>query len=510
MAGQSIGKASLVLGTKYAQLTAGLDKVYGRIQGFRNRVSAMAAGGFAGAAGGKLFADALETANHLADVGRQAKGIGAGTAEFMALGKAAERAGVQADEFGKLLGKMGTKNAAAQLGQGSAKALGLLGLQVEKIAGMRPDQQFVAIADAISKVADPSMQAYLATQFFEEEGAKLVPMLQKGGAELTAFIAKQKQLGTALGESDIAKLEKVKQAMPKVQAVFEGAWNKMVVAVAPLIEGIASRVTRLFERAQPGIDLFVHGFETVSLVVIAVFDEIAGVFDSIVATASDWVGTMFSGLDPAEQLDGIFKQMLHVWGTVYAYIGEVYRSIAAIGAMLASIWLEALRQATKALSDFLRMLNGIPAVQRLLGNSLGQLAGIGDAGAEELKKLSKAAEEFAGRNWFDPARAAQNAADFGKWVDKAMTRKKELEKPAVMPVVPVIPSTATNVLGAALQKGSKEEYSARVRAEFGGGQNAIFNRQLDAQKAANGHLAGIKGGIDTLNGKPAPAAAGVV
>jgi hypothetical protein len=74
------------------------------------------------------------------------------------------------------------------LGEGSDKVvqgLGRIGLSIEQIEAMSPDQQFLAIAEGIQHVEDPSQRAAAAMELFGKQGREMLPLLMKPLQELT-------------------------------------------------------------------------------------------------------------------------------------------------------------------------------------------------------------------------------------------------------------------------------------------------------------------------------------
>lgn len=499
MGQQSIGKASLVLSATHGRLKSGLDNAYAKVQGFKNRVSGVFAGGFAGALGGKLFAEALSTTKDLTDIGKRAKGIGAGTAEFMALGQAAQKAGVDAEQFGGLLGKMQAKLGGAALGGEAAKALGQLGIEIDSLKGKRPDEQFLLVADAIAKVPDASQQAFFATKLFEEQGVKLLPMLTQGSGKLQEFVDKQKKLGMALSETDMAKLMKVREAMPKVQAIFEGAWNKMVVALSPILAGVATRLTRLAERAQPFIDAVVRGFELFWEIADAALTEVGSAFDDIWDTVSGWLGDSLNGASAWQTVETIVVEVLKAISKGVAYVYQFGASVAAVGAVIVGAWLEAFDQVKHTIADIIRLTQKFTLAGQLLPELYEDAAKTVEK--TDWAKMGREMTDWAGRQWAGWDEMPNRLARIDGWFDRVLHKKKEFERKPKL----ADPRSGTAVkesFSAALEKGSKAEYSIKARFEMGA-QASIAKQQLDAQKAANGLLGGIAAGVKALADKPA-------
>src|SRR5262249_8014584 len=155
------------------------------------------------------------TATSLTDIGKRAASIGVASDQFMGLSAAAKRAGVDTDQFAMFLARGSGKIAAGS--KDVRTALDAVGLSIADLQGMSPDQQFITEADALARVADAGDRAHLAQQLWGKEFAKMLPVLQIGGGEMQKFVDKQKRMGLALSDTDMDKLMKVRQSMPKVQ-----------------------------------------------------------------------------------------------------------------------------------------------------------------------------------------------------------------------------------------------------------------------------------------------------
>jgi len=107
-----------------------------------------------------------------------------------------------------------------------------LGLSISDLQGQTPESQFLKIADAISKVSDPTRQAALALKVFGGAGQKLLPLLA-GGSEA---IAKMRKEGVSLGQtftSDMASgAAALDDELEKLSGAFEAVKNTIGEAVA--------------------------------------------------------------------------------------------------------------------------------------------------------------------------------------------------------------------------------------------------------------------------------------
>src|SRR6185312_13245074 len=100
----------------------------------------------------------------------------------------AKQNGVGIDQMSTALSK---KNQQLSLAGTGAKvpneALTALGLTIQQLKGLSPDQQFEVLADRISKLKSPADQARAAIDLFGRSGTELLPVLEQGAAGIEAM-----------------------------------------------------------------------------------------------------------------------------------------------------------------------------------------------------------------------------------------------------------------------------------------------------------------------------------
>ena len=102
----------------------------------------------------KLFADA---GSSLVDMSQR---TGASVEALSALKYAAEQSGASLDDFEKGLRKLSVNLTEAMQGSESAREMfAQLGLSWQQLSGMNPDQQFSAVATALSRIQNPAHKA---------------------------------------------------------------------------------------------------------------------------------------------------------------------------------------------------------------------------------------------------------------------------------------------------------------------------------------------------------------
>lgn len=489
--GASIGSASLILSANAQNLQAGLDGAYSKISAWKNSVTAnvskLDVGGLLGgaglgklggplaiAAGGlKLFGDAVASVKDLSKIGRQAQSLGVSSEAFMGLGLAAKKAGIELPQFGDLLGKMTAKVAGG--GAETEKALESLGLSVGQIRGMNATDQFLAIADGISKTHDAGTQAAAALGLFGRAGLGILPTLQQGGDKLRAFAAEQLKLGAALNGKDMAAVQKANAAIPKIEAAFTGLWNKIVVAMAPIIETVATAVGKVFQFVSPLLDWVARAYTAYAEVAVAVLGEIIDAITEVVSAIAEWVSALFDMGGKWPTIGQVITSVLEFIGKAGAYAFDVLKAGAGLVVVGLSLLVDAFGLVVRALKNVLETASLIPG-------SVGE--GF-KAAAEQAQRFQTGIEGAAAgmRNWGANAVLSfgQSAEGVGRFFDKLRNKKKETDAElANSPIIAAMDPAKVDKVGkdlknAAIIQGSKEDYSIRAKLFTDGKMQAQAN-----------------------------------
>jgi len=127
---------------------------------------------------------------------------------FSALQPEIENAGGSLDSFGSSLNKMSINLAKAAAGNKSAaSAFAAIGLSVDELKRLSPEQQFLKISTAISQLSTRGQQAAAATAIFGKGIVSLLPTLTKGGEALQSFVDEQVRLGLAMSADTVQYLD---------------------------------------------------------------------------------------------------------------------------------------------------------------------------------------------------------------------------------------------------------------------------------------------------------------
>jgi len=222
---------------------------------------------------------------------------------------------------------------AAQGSAGAGKALGLLGLSVQDLAGLSPDQQFKLLADRISKVRDPALRAALALDLFGKSGTKLLPLMSEGAAGIEAMQEEARQLGLTVSTETARDAAELNDALGTLWKVLKQGVFTIGGALAPTIKELTERIMRVVVSATAWIkenkELVVWALKVAAAVAVAGIAIIGlGYIISGIGAALGLVAGIIGGIGTAFGLIGA------AIGAILSPVGLVIAAIVALGGVL--------------------------------------------------------------------------------------------------------------------------------------------------------------------------------
>ena len=173
------------------------------------------------------------------EMAKKASRLGITSQSLKELSYAAELAGASADVMNDSLKTLQKNVGDAAMGTGEAAAsMKMLGLDVDKIAGMNVDDQFKTISEAISKIENPSLQAALAAKIFGESSQQLMDVIRGGNDALEENAKRLAHLQGTLDDSDNKAVADMYDAWTDVKMAMEGVWDQLAVLLAPALEAV--------------------------------------------------------------------------------------------------------------------------------------------------------------------------------------------------------------------------------------------------------------------------------
>ncbi|MDD5591384.1 MAG: phage tail tape measure protein, partial [Dehalococcoidales bacterium] len=153
----------------------------------------------------------------------------------------------------------------------SARAINDLGLSVDDLMGMDPEEQFMTILRAVAGVEDATLKAALAQDIFGKSGTDLLPILEDGVEGLENTMEKASDLGVVFDEEAAAKAANLNDQMTDMKEAMNGVKNAIGEELAPvfipLLEGMTNFITKIsdFMRDHPG---FITALEQIGLTLL--------------------------------------------------------------------------------------------------------------------------------------------------------------------------------------------------------------------------------------------------
>lgn len=192
------------------------------------------------AAGGAIAAFAEHSVHQFADMGdsieRMSIKTGMSTESVSALRVAAELGSGSLDQMGNAIKKMDVNLLKMEGSTKLAhKELGDLGLNIDKLKGMKPEDQFMALGNAIAKIQDPSLRAAKAVQIFGVAGLQLIPFFEKMGGNFDMLKQRATELGLVFDEKMAKNAEQMHTDFQLLGLVMESLAVKIGSALAPTL-----------------------------------------------------------------------------------------------------------------------------------------------------------------------------------------------------------------------------------------------------------------------------------
>ena len=244
---------------------ANLDKSLGTLKDQGADVAKALAGITAAAAAmGVAIVKTLGAAGDLVDAATR---LGVSAENLNRLQQAALLAGIGADTLNASVQRL-----SANIGEGLAKgtgpavdALTKLGLPIQEIARLRPDEQFQRIAERLNAIQNPAERTAAAMSLFGKQG----PAILQVANELEKVDRITKDIGFFVGEREIRALDEAGDAIDQLGIIWDAGIKKAVAELAPVILAIVNSIKEGIKQA--------GGFEGIWKSITSVLRTIANV-----------------------------------------------------------------------------------------------------------------------------------------------------------------------------------------------------------------------------------------
>jgi hypothetical protein len=134
-----------------------------------------------------------------------------------------------------------------------------LGINLQTLKGMTPEQQFWTIANAIAGVEDPTLKAALAVDIFGRSGTDMLPMLSESTEAIDAMRQQAHDLNLVFDKESAEAADAFSDAQETLKGALSGLGNVIAQVVMPdiqkLVEGLTNVVQKVGEwtKAHPEV-----------------------------------------------------------------------------------------------------------------------------------------------------------------------------------------------------------------------------------------------------------------
>jgi len=219
---------------KFEKKVDGAGKKMG---GFVKKAAAFAVGFLGARAAIRGVTDAMRD---LESLGRISKTLDVSPDFMRGIGLAAEDVGESFEKAEDLIKEFNIRLGEAGTGAGPAvNGLELIGVTLKDLEKLKPEEKFLKIADAISKISDKQKQIFIAGEFFGGAGEDMLALLNQGEAGLERFIQKARELGGPISQAELDQIHEANQAMKEVGAAIDGIAQTVAISLAPALTDAA-------------------------------------------------------------------------------------------------------------------------------------------------------------------------------------------------------------------------------------------------------------------------------
>jgi hypothetical protein len=241
-------------------------------------------------------------------------------------------AGSSLEGFEKAIRREQKTLAEAASGSKSARqAFADLGLDWKQLVQLSPEEQFLAVAEAISQIDDPGRRAAAALEVFGRGGAELLPLLTMGADGIRKLKAEADGLGLTMTTQNAQAAAAFADAMDTVAKVV----RQLVITIGGALAPALTQVSQYFLAGLAAVQAWVAANQQVVTVVAAVAAGAValgtalaglGVATSAIGSGIGVVASAFSAVS------GLLSGIVTVVGALASPVGLLVAGLAALAA----------------------------------------------------------------------------------------------------------------------------------------------------------------------------------
>lgn len=233
----SIASLVLAIGADTSNLVKQVETINGKIgalEGIAGKVGGALAGMFTIGAFTAAADAVIDLGGKLTDLSAR---TGIGAEALQELKFAAGQTGTDLDTVTGAIEKMSIKLAGSD--KSAVGALGALGLSLEDLRRMAPEDQFTAIAGKLQGVEDPAARVKLAVDLMGKSAGAVLPMITEGVGGLRD---QAQSLGQVMGGETVAALDAAGDALDQVKGAGVVLLAAVLEPFLPLLQYLTSHL----------------------------------------------------------------------------------------------------------------------------------------------------------------------------------------------------------------------------------------------------------------------------
>jgi len=210
-----------------------IDRAGGKMTDFSKNI--------AGAVGGFLAAkvavgNVTRVMEDLIKLGDISKNLQVSPDFVRGLKLAAEEMGESFEGAQDLVKEFNIRMGEARTGAGPAlEALKLLGMEMSGFNDMSPEQSFLKVVDALSKVEDAQVKIFAAGDLFGGKGEDMLNILNKGAEGLRKKMEEARKFGGPISEHDINAIREANGVLKQMRMIWDRIITQLLLKFKPFL-----------------------------------------------------------------------------------------------------------------------------------------------------------------------------------------------------------------------------------------------------------------------------------
>lgn len=288
-------------------------------------------------AGAGLLALANKTAESGDEIQKMSLRTGFSTEALSELRHAANLSGTSIDGMEKGVKRMSRVILDAERGLATGtRAMDDLGLSVEQLQGLSPEEQFNTLTTAIAEIEDPSRRAALAQEVFGRAGTELLPMMAQGAEGMAAMRQEAHDLGIVFDQEGADSAAKFKDDMERLKQGFAGVFQELGTKLIPIF--VDDFIPVIMESVIPAVRSFIDRI----IDVINWFQELDPAWQKVIGIVVGFLAALGPVLIIIGKIIGVLSTLVPIIkgvGVVFAALtAPIGLVVAAIAAAIAIGW----------------------------------------------------------------------------------------------------------------------------------------------------------------------------